>query len=67
MSARRKYYECLPEVRETCVLFGPGVCDGTFERSQPGCLEVNRDALREQARKEAAAYGVKSADDPRQA
>lgn len=61
MSAKRKYYECLPEARETCVLFGPGACDGTFGRSQPGCLEANRAVLREQARKEAAGYGVGTA------
>lgn len=63
MSAKRKYYECLPEVREQCM----ARCDGHFGPDRTACREVNRDALRERMRREAAAYGVKSADDPRQA
>ena len=62
MSAERKYYECLPEVREQCK-----ACDGRFGPDRTACREVNRGALRERMRREAAAYGVKSADDPRQA
>lgn len=63
MSANRKYYEGLPEVREQCM----ARCDGHFGPDRAACREVNRDALRERMRREAAAYGVKSADDPRQA
>lgn len=54
MSAKRKYYECLPEVRERC----KERCDGRFGPDRTACREVNRDALRERMRKEAAAYGV---------
>lgn len=55
-------FTCLPEVRERCVLFGPGVCGGSFDSDDQLCLEENRAVLREKARKEAAGYGVKDAD-----
>lgn len=57
MSARRKYYECLPEVREQCM----ARCDGHFGPDRTACREINRDALRERMRREAAAYGVGTA------
>lgn len=57
MSAKRKYYECLPEVREGCF----ARCDGKFWPDRTACREVNRDALRERMRREAAAYGVGNA------
>ena len=56
MSAARKYYECLPEVREQCK-----ACDGRFGPQHAACREINRDALRERMRREAAAYGVGNA------
>lgn len=57
MSANRKYYECLPEVRAECF----ARCDGRFGPDQTACKEANQAALRERARKEAAAYGVGNA------
>lgn len=58
------WFTCLPEVRERCGQFVMGRCDGIFESVDQLCLETNRAVLREQARKEAAGYGVKNADHP---
>ena len=59
---QKGWFTCLPEVRDWCGMFCRGLCDGSFDSDCMGCLIKNRAVLLEQARKEAAGYGVKDAD-----
>lgn len=54
MAKDKQDWICLPEVRAECF----ARCDGKFGPDRTACKEANQAALRERARKEAAAYGV---------
>lgn len=60
-----RYYNCLPEVRKQCEAGKIMDCEGIFPARHGACLTRNKAALKERARKEAAAYGIKDADHPR--
>lgn len=54
-----RYYDCMPEVRSTCEAGKIMQCEGKVPVKYGACLARNRAALKEIARKEALAYGVK--------
>lgn len=55
-----KYYNCLPEVRERCEAGKVMNCGGCFPARYGACLTRNKAALKERARKEGEAYGIKN-------
>lgn len=58
------FHDCLPEVMAVCPWKDTTQCEGRFPARYGACRTRNRAELREQARKEAAGYGVKNADHP---
>lgn len=60
-----KYYNCLPEVREKCEAGKTMRCEGIFPARYGACMTRNKAALKERARKESEAYGIKKTDHKR--